>query len=357
MDTQHGLTQLKTWLMEYAPDSLTDFYTLEARFAKNENDELILGISENTRYERNQIMRALNALALTQCGISFNELCEGIIPIEQHEQLQKGNYGGESQKSRPSGSSKVYHGIRKAWAVLVGINHYNDAFIHSLKVCVDDVTAIHQTLSGRYEVARLLTDATSEYLPMRANILGELASVTQAASADDLFLFYFSGHGLAREGESYLLARDTRFSALDTTAIAMRDIRRYIQQSPAHAKIIVLDACHSGASIGKSEPTMTPEFIQRVFEQAEGIAVLASCKENQQSWEWPEKRRSVFTYYLLDALTGKADFEGKGFVTVSDVSNYVTDGVRAWAANKSVPQTPTLQYTVAGDIVLLRYDR
>ena len=120
-------------------------------------------------------------------------------------------------------------------------------------------------------------------------------------------------------------------------------------------KVIVLDACHSGASIGKAEPTMTPEFIRRVFEEAEGMAVLASCKQGQQSWEWAEKSRSVFTYYLLEALAGQADLDQKGFVTVSDASRYVTDGVKRWATQEGVPQTPTLQYTVVGDIVLVRY--
>jgi uncharacterized caspase-like protein len=85
------------------------------------------------------------------------------------------------------------------------------------------------------------------------------------------------------------------------------------------------------------------------------MAVLASCKQGQQSWEWPEQQRSVFTYYLLEALTGKADLDDKGFVTVSDASRHVTDGVKAWAIERGVPQTPTLQYTVAGDIILLRY--
>ena len=267
----------------------------------------------------------------------------------------KVRFGKGAKGQGAPGSGKTYHGIGKAWAVLVGINHYGDTFIPSLKVCVNDVTAIHQSLSGSYEVAKLLTDATSEHLPTRANILGELSTVAQSAGEDDLLLFYFSGHGMARDGESYLLARDTRLSALKHTAVAMKDVREIVEQSLAHAKVIVLDACHSGASIGKAEPTMTPEFIQRVFEQAEGMAVLASCKENQQSWEWPEKQRSVFTYYLLDALTGKADFESKGFVSVSDVNNYVTDGVKMWAVQHSVPQTPTLQYTAAGDIILLRY--
>jgi len=39
---------------------------------------------------------------------------------------------------------------------------------------------------------------------------------------------------------------------------------------------------------------------------------------------------------------------------VSDASRYVTDGVKTWAVGHGVPQTPRLQYTVAGDIVLVQ---
>jgi hypothetical protein len=36
-------------------------------------------------------------------------------------------------------------------------------------------------------------------------------------------------------------------------------------------------------------------------------------------------------------------------------SRHVTDSVKSWATQEGVPQTPTLQYTIAGDIVLVRY--
>jgi hypothetical protein len=266
--------------------------------------------------------------------------------------------GRKEAKGDGAASSSVGQVLNtgQAWAVLVGINHYEDPHIADLQVCVDDVTAIHHSLDAGYRVAKLLTDATGERLPTRANILGELSIISQTAAEGDLLLFYFSGHGVAESGESYLLARDTRVSALKHTAVSMRDVRELLELSPARAKVMVLDACHSGASIGKAEPTMTPEFIRRVFEEAEGMAVLASCKQGQKSWEWREKGRSVFTYYLLEALSGRADLGGKkGFVTVSDISRYVTNGVKIWAADRGAPQTPTLQYTVAGDIILVYY--
>lgn len=242
-----------------------------------------------------------------------------------------------------------------AWAVLVGINAYEDPYIADLRVCVDDVTAVQQVIAQSYQTARLLTDAAPEHLPTRANILSVLTNIAQVASERDALLFYFSGHGVAEEGESYLLPRDARLAALKHTAIAMRDLRELLEQSVARAKMIVLDACHAGAAIGKAAPTMTPEFIARVFAEAEGMAVLASCKHGQRSWEWHDQQRSVFTYYLLEALQGQADRDHKGFVTISDTSRYVTDRVKRWSVDHNIPQTPTLQYTVAGDIVLCRY--
>ena len=97
---------------------------------------------------------------------------------------------------------------------------------------------------------------------------------------------------------------------------------------------------------------MSEAFIRRVFEQSEGMAILASCKQGQLSYEWREKGCGVFTYYLLEALEGRADWDGKGFVTVQDVNRYVANGVKLWAVQHNVSQTPTLQYSVAGDIVL-----
>lgn len=240
----------------------------------------------------------------------------------------------------------------KAWAVLVGVNTYVDPYIASLKTAVSDVNALHQVLASEYQAVRLLTDETPEQLPTRANILAELSAVAQAAEAGDLLLFHFSGHGIAEDGESYLLPRDAKVAALRYTAVAIADVHNIIEKSAARAKVIVLDACHAGASIGRATSSMTPEFIQRVFAEAEGIVVLASCKQGQQSWEWREKGHGVFTYYLLEALRGQADFDQKGFVTIADVNRYVTDRVKQWSVSHNAPQTPTWQAKLVGDIIL-----
>lgn len=268
-----------------------------------------------------------------------------------------------SQPSRDAGkpsSPQPAYGTGNRWAVLVGVDEYEDkANYGRLSVCAQDVKAIRaQLVAGDFcpNRIRLLTDHKPDELPTRVNILTALKAVADATEPDDLMLFYYSGHGDEKSGESYLVARDGRRLVLGDTAVAVSRIKQIVEEAPARAKVIILDACHSGADIGGKGPQpMSAEFIRRVFEEAEGMAILASCKQGQLSYEWRAQEHSVFTRFLLEALAGKADRDEKRFVTVQDVSRYVTDGVKVWASQNDVSQTPTLQYAVAGDLILVRY--
>ncbi len=353
MDYKRGLDQLQECLAHRAPDALVEFGTLEERFHKNERAERLFGTSENTRNEHSQIIYALNELALKHCGVSFNDLCLGKPPPKPSSEAK-----GDGASTGP----EPFYGTGNRWAVLVGVNHYDDkANYGELHVCVKDVRAIREQLTaGGFdpERIRLLTDDTPEELPTRDNILVALKAVADATEPDDLLLFYYSGHGDEDEGESYLVARNGQRLVLGDTAVRVSRVKEIVEQAPARAKVIVLDACHSGADIGGKGPKpMSEEFIRRVFEQAEGLAILASCKQGQLSYEWRAQERSVFTHYLLEALAGQADRDEKGFVTVQDANRHVVNGVKLWASQRNRSQTPTLQYTVVGDIVLTRLSR
>lgn len=328
-------------------------------------EQRLADLIEEHKVVSDQLRRVLSAADELKLQRQQRHLEEQIAEVES--ELGFGSSDAASPlptqgiKAAPGSASQPdqLYGAGNRWAVLVGVNAYEDAHhFGPLQVCVKDVEATREQLvAGGFDPARvrLLTDSTNEK-PTRANILTALKAIADATEPDDLLLFYYSGHGDEASGESYLVARDGRHLVLNDTAVSVMRIKQIMDAAAARAKVILLDACHSGANIGQKGPKpMTPEFIQRVFEQAEGMAILASCKQGQLSYEWRAQERSVFTHYLLEALKGEADRDGKGFVTVQDASRHVTDGVKLWACQWNVSQTPTLEYRVAGDIVLTRH--
>ena len=75
MDYELGLRTLKTKLPD---DARRDFAVFEQRLRDNLRRERLYGGTETTRADRAAIIDELNQLALTQAGVSFNDLCQGV---------------------------------------------------------------------------------------------------------------------------------------------------------------------------------------------------------------------------------------------------------------------------------------
>jgi hypothetical protein len=255
-------------------------------------------------------------------------------------------------------------GIRKRWAVLVGVGEYDDERYGALPLCLHDVTAIAQALYNSHsnsgftqESICVLADDTL-HKPTCENIVSVLKTMADNTEPDDLLLFYYTGHGDFAQDEAYLVARGGVVDDLKGTALSISYVKAIMQSARARAKVIILDACHSGANLnGKGPRRMNPKYQERVFHQAKGIAILASCDQDQLSYPWEKQKRSVYTYFLLEALCGKADLDKKGFISVDDIHHYVTNGVASWVEHngRKYVQTPTRSLESSGDIVVCFY--
>jgi hypothetical protein len=362
-DYELGLRRLRVALLLQSPRLPSEFELLETRLLRNLQEARLYGDDPASHVEWSKIMAALISLTNEQLRISFNDLCHPEMEINRPEvplTLLKEQTKGRDGPASGSRDLSGYNGTGNRWAVLVGVDAYKDRTYRRLRVCTQDLSAISQQLSvSGFAPASMyvLSNHTSE-LPTRENILTTLKAIALATKPEDLLLFYYTGHGDIDEHESYLVANDGRFINLEHTAVAINQIKKIMQQSSARAKVLILDACHGGAAIGTKGPRrMSPDFIQRVFEQAQGIAILSSCMQNQVSYEWQKQSRSVFTYYLLEALQGLADNDDKGFVTVADIHRHVSNGVIQWATSNKKPQTPTFQAEMAGDIIVCYYEQ
>ena len=246
---------------------------------------------------------------------------------------------------------------RKRWGIIIGINAYDDPNINSLRYASADAKAIYEVLThpqtGGFKKEQLhLLTSDSNTPPTRNNILESLALLNRRIRAGDTVVFHFSGHGLTQDGINYLLPADTRVNIPIETAIPLSKIYAAIQN--AQRQIIFLDACHSGQrrDKGATSGAMSSTFAEAVFSEAEGRVTLASCDINESSFEDDKLGHGVFTYYLLEALRGKADTLVDKRVTASEANRYVVEKVRAWAFANRKQQTPRISSNVSGEIVL-----
>lgn len=248
-------------------------------------------------------------------------------------------------------------------ALLVGINKYSDRKVTNLNFCVNDVTSTHEILvapeRGGFDPVNchLMIDYSKEdgSKPIRSNLMSSIKSISRTAKSNDYLLFFFSGHGIEENGKSYLLPADARINVLGDTAIPIDWIKETMKKSKARAKVLILDACHSSAIKGKAESgRMTKGLHDSIFPAPRGFAILSSCTMNQVSYEMPNGKNSVFTYFLNEGLKGDADFDNDGKITIPDASRYATEKTLEWASNEGVEQSPTLEYNVVRDLILVQ---
>ncbi|MBI3944723.1 MAG: caspase family protein [Armatimonadetes bacterium] len=260
--------------------------------------------------------------------------------------------------ARPSAADPTKPPARRA--VIVGVGRYQEERIPALAYSCADARALARVLAdperggfGAENVVLMTDDATdAELKPTRLSVLAKLRRAADEAGPKDTLLFFFSGHGIAENGKGYLLPADAKVRLLGDTAIPTERVNEILAHSKAQNTVVVLDSCHSAA--GKDAAGMSPEFARTLFSDADGRVTMASCQENQQSFEWSQMGHGVYTYYVVQGLGGQADDNRDGVVTVTELSTYVHDQVVRWATEHNHQQRPRARMNISGDIVLAR---
>lgn len=171
----------------------------------------------------------------------------------------------------------------------------------------------------------------------------------------DQLLFYFSGHGVMRHGK-YTLA----FGAppVPQQYLPFDNLVTDMQAHAVRRAVLILDACHSGAALKagiKDGATEPPKLEQNL---PDGIVVLASCRESEQSFELDGGTGSVFTSLVAEGirsgLGGKAT--GDSLIGPDDLMDYI-NGRLLEAPYSHYPQRPTYQVSSADRTVWIARNR
>lgn len=140
------------------------------------------------------------------------------------------------------------------WAIIIGVNRYQDAAFGNLSYAVADAKTFYQTLTSipngfPAQNVMLLTDdaADPNRLPTHSNLIKQLSGWLRLAEPDDIALVYFAGHGFEQEGKSYLLPQDATMADLELTSLELEYVKEALRKCKARQKVFIIDACHSGA--------------------------------------------------------------------------------------------------------------
>jgi len=211
------------------------------------------------------------------------------------------------------------------WAVLVGINDYQQGFT-PLHYCRQDVIALAQVLreSLKFEnVFEIHEEAPVK--PEREAIIRKIAEIRDSGEVkpDDLFLFYFSGHGINEGGRDYLLPIGASPGDVETLGIRVGDLAKSLKKTKCNNIVMFIDACRDAIAGGKGTASIGED--SKVLFADAGLVSFFSCRPTDRSFEIERLGHGSFTYCLLQAIE-------EGLTTISKVNTYL---------QKNVPQINT----------------
>lgn len=142
---------------------------------------------------------------------------------------------------------------------------------------------------------------------------------------------------------------------LKGTSFPLAELRQLVEGSGASFKLVLVDACESGAIIRTKGARPVPEFDVSLESQGvKGSVYVSSSGPAEASQEVPSLSGSLFTHHLLTGLRGDADVDGDGQVSLTEVYTYAFR--RTVAGAERLSQHPTFDIDAAGvgDMILSR---
>ncbi|MCI0490074.1 MAG: caspase family protein [Blastocatellia bacterium] len=241
----------------------------------------------------------------------------------------------------------------RKFAVIIGISDYKyeRANFSDLQYAHVDARAVNEFLRRRDGGGFADSDILfmeNEGASTQA-VRAALDRFLSQAGRDDLVLIYLAGHGSNdphAPQNLYFLMHDTNVDDMSNTALPMTELKQALDTKVKAERVVVfIDTCHSAGLTGEKpaarggENNLINLYASKLFAE-KGRAVITASDVNESSFE--DRRwgggHGVFTFVLLEGLSGKADADRDGLVKAGELFAYVRERVREETGNKQNPR-------------------
>ncbi|KPF81083.1 hypothetical protein IP78_05985 [Brevundimonas sp. AAP58] len=253
---------------------------------------------------------------------------EYVVQVTSFAPGETGSYRFSLVPSMGTTRQAAVQGGARVHAVMVGISDYGGT-ASDLSYTDEDAEKLAETLRRGGVLAPesvVLTNAQATV----AGVRQAFEQVAREAGPDDLFLFFFSGHGVQREGGPSGDEPDGR-----TETIVLRDgeitdaeMGRMFATLNTRLSLLVLDSCFSGG------------FARNVVDRPGVMGLFSSEEDLTSSVADKFEAGGYLSHFLRAGLAGAGDVDGDGAVTAGELSTYLR---RQFVAEASGIEAETLE--------------
>lgn len=228
-----------------------------------------------------------------------------------------------------------------SWAVVIGVDDY--AHWPKLSHAVRDADAVKNLLVSKLGFKAAHVISLQNQSATRSNVMAafnEQLPKSGLKKTDNLFVF-FAGHGGTRHLSSgrdlgYIIPVDASTDDLAGDAIPMTELQNISESLVARHVIFIMDACYSGLGLVRGGgPQSSPGNFLRDNAHRVGRQMLTAGGADQMVADGGPGGHSIFTWTLLQGLSGKADLNGDNIITGTELAAYIAPAVASVSA-----QTP-----------------
>lgn len=257
----------------------------------------------------------------------------------------------------------------RLFLLTVGLNQYRNPK-YNLNYALADADAFQDSLKTR---CRSLFSSVNAYSirnenATRETILKAMEQIAQDAREQDVFMFYYAGHGVmsgeAAENKEFFLAPYDitqlygKDDLLTARGISASELKKYSQLINAQKQVYILDACQSAAALTPMASRGVAE--EKAFAQlahSTGTFWITATGADQYATEFEKLGHGVFTFTLLEGVSGQADTNKDLKLTIKELSTFVENRVPELSEQlKGTAQFPSA-YSFGNDFPLMTYKR
>jgi WD40 repeat protein len=188
---------------------------------------------------------------------------------------------------------------------------------------------------------RVLTDSDAT----KDNVLDGLDWLQHQVTAHDVGMMFLAGHGMNDDnGRYYFMPYNGDPDKLLRTGVPQSDIRDTLS-SLAGKAVFFVDTCHSGNALGTAKTrglnNDVNAFVNDLSSAENDVVVFTASTGRQSSLEDPAWGNGAFTKAVVEGISGSADFQKSGQITLKGLDFYVSGRVKDLTGGRQSPMSIT----------------